>query len=178
MEGELLRALYAIVQQEAKLRSRPKHVSYSDALIVLVFFWAVLHDRPICWACQRINWPMEWAWLCLPSAATLSRRLKTFSCCALIEALYHRLRSREESFCCCRRIDSKPLVVGGFSKDRDARRGYATGGLARGYKISAAWGRGALPDGLTVAALNVADPRCAIRLIDHLAELHACGYLL
>lgn len=178
MEGELFRALYAIVLQEAKLRSRPKCVSFSDAMIVLVFFWAVLHDRPICWACRRINWPKEWGWLGLPSAATMSRRLKTFSCLMLIAALYDRLRVREALFCCCRRIDSKPLVVGGFSKDRDARRGYAIAGLARGYKFSVAWGCAVVPDTLVVAALNVSEQQCAIKLIDHLAEQNAAGYLL
>lgn len=178
MEGELFRALYVILQREAKLVFRPKGVSFSDAVIVLVFFWAVLHDRPICWACQRINWPEEWAWLLLPSAATMSRRLKTFSCCQLIAGLYHRLRAQDQSLCCCRRIDSKPLVVGGFSKDRDARRGYATGGFARGYKISAAWGKAPVPDTLILAPLNTSDPHCAIKLIDHLAEQDATGYLL
>jgi len=178
MEGELFCALYDIVQQEAKLRSRAKGVCFSDVVIVLIFFWAVLHDRPICWACRRINWTREWAWLSLPSTATMSRRLKTLSCLMLIAALYHRLQAREESLCCCRRIDSKPLVVGGFSKDRDARRGYATGGLARGYKLSVAWGHRVVPDTLIVAALNVSDQQCAIKLIDHLAEQNATGYLL
>jgi len=178
MEGELFRALYAIVFEEAKLCSRAKGVSYCDAVVVLVFFWAVLHDRPVCWACRRINWPDEWAWLLLPSAPTMSRRLKTFSCCGLIAGVYHRLRTREQSLCCCRRIDSKPLVVGGFSKDRDARRGYATGGIARGYKMSAAWGRAVVPDSLILVPLNVADQRCALTLIDHLAQQNAGGYLL
>lgn len=178
MEGELFRALYDIVQEEAKLVSRPKGVSFSDAVIVLVFFWAVLHDRPICWACQPHNWPREWVWLSLPSAATMSRRLKTFSCCQLIAGLYHRLLAKDQSLCCCRRIDSKPLVVGGFSKDRDARRGYATGGLARGYKMSAAWGKSPLPDALILAPLNLSDQQCAIKLIDLLARQEAAGYLL
>jgi len=178
MEGELFRALYVMVQQEAKLVSRSKGVCFSDAVVVLVFFWAVLHDRPICWACQDSNWPKEWGWLSLPSDATMRRRLKTLSCCRLIAGLYHRLLSRDQSLCCCRRIDSKPLVVGGFSKDRDARRGYATGGLARGYKMSVAWGRAPVPDTLVLAPLNQSDPQCAVKLIDLLAEQEAAGYLL
>jgi hypothetical protein len=184
MEGELFDALYDIVQQEAKLRSRRKRVRYSDALIVLVYFWAVLHDRPVCWACDRINWTGEMAWMSLPSASTMSRRLKTFSCWMLIIALYHRLQNslapEGADLCLCRRIDSKPLVVGGFSKDRDAKRGYATDGLARGYKLAAAWEKSILPDALVVAPLNVSDQQSGMELIDRLGEngQAATGYLL
>lgn len=33
--------------------------------------------------------------------------------------------------------DGKPLIVSGYSKDRDATRGYVPGGFARGYKLHA-----------------------------------------
>jgi hypothetical protein len=181
MEGELFQALYAIAQQEAKRHSRPKRVQHGDVAILLVFFWAVLHDRPICWACQECHWPEPMRGMSLPSEATMSRRLRTFSCWMLLADLYQRLRTLNVSDCClCRRIDTKPLVVGGFSKDRDARRGYATGGMARGYKMAAAWGRGLVPDALLLASLNVSDQRCAIGLIDRLTENNgdATGYLL
>jgi hypothetical protein len=181
MEGELFGLLYVIVQEEAKLQSRPKSVQYSDAMIILVFFWAVLHDRPIRWTCDLKNWSEQWQWLCLPSESTVSRRLRTLSCCLLLERIYHRLHAATTSdLCVCRRIDTKPLVVGGFSKDRDARRGYATGGIARGYKIAGAWGKAVVPDTLTLASLNSSDQQCAITLIDRLVEHRsgATGYLL
>jgi hypothetical protein len=183
MEGELFAALYAMVREEAKLRSRRKRVRYSDALIVLVYFWAVLHDRPIRWACAGLNWPGEMAWLCLPSAPTMSRRLATFSCWMLIIALCDRLRAlavKGPGVCLCRRIDTKPLVVGGFSKDRDAARGYATGGLARGYKLAAAWGGSVVPDAWVVASLKVSDQQSAMAVIDRLVQSDgaAAGYLL
>jgi Transposase DDE domain len=181
MEGELFELLYALVQQEAKLHSRPKRVCYSDALILLVYFWSVLHDRPVCWACQWRHWPEDTPFLSLPSAATMSRRLKTLSCCLFLAGLYHRLRTcSRPGLCLCRRLDTKPLVVSGFSKDRDARRGYATGGLARGYKMAAIWGHGLVPDALGLASLNVSDQQCAMNLIDSLAANGPCaaGYLL
>jgi hypothetical protein len=178
MEGELFKALYDIVSQEAKLRFRQKRVQFSDAVILLVFFWAVLHDRPICWACDAKNWPEELPWFCLPSAPTMSRRMRTLSCVLLLSAVYQRVAAvRQPTLCVCRRIDTKPLVVSGFSKDRDAKRGYATGGLARGYKLAAALGRGILPDAILLASLKVSDQECAIGLIDRLPD-DAGGYVL
>ena len=169
MEGELFAALYRAVQDEAKRCSRPKRVQFSDAFIVLVFFWAVLHDRPTCWACDRRHWPNNLARDSLPSPATMTRRLRTYSCNALIERLYHRVRVLGPvALGLCRVIDTKPLVVNGFSKDRDAKRGYATGGLARGYKLAAAWGNGLVPDAVMIFPLNVSDQSSGIHLIDHL----------
>ena len=181
MEGELFRLLYDMVRLEAKGQARKRRVQFSDALIILVLLWAALHDRPICWACDAENWPKQWQWLSLPSAPTMSRRLKTCSCCLLTQRIYDRLRAAIcGSLCVCRRIDTKPLVVSGYSKDRDARRGYATSGLARGYKMAAAWGKAVVPDALTLAPLNVADAACAITLIDRLVQNDsgATGYLL
>jgi|SRR5581483_7339697 len=181
MEGELFRTLYAIVQKEAKLQPRRRSVQYSDALIILVFFWAVLHDRPMRWSCNLKNWSDEWQWLSVPSEATVSRRLRNLSCCLLLQRIYDRLHAATASeLCVCRRIDTKPLVVGGFSKDRDAKRGYATGGMARGYKLAGAWSKAVVPDTLTLASLKVSDQQCAIPLIDRLVEngSGATGYLL
>lgn len=181
MEGELFEALYAIIRQEAKHQSRPKYKQFTDAVILLVFFWAALHDRPIRWACQARHWPQSRQWMSLPSEATMSRRLKTLSCCTLLAQLYYRVAAVKTSgLCLCRWIDTKPLVVSGFSKDRDAQRGYATGGLARGYKMAAAWGRGLVPQTLLLASLKVSDQQCGIELIDRLtqSDSEATGYLL
>jgi hypothetical protein len=52
MEGELFAALYRVVEDEARRVPRPKHVRYSDALVLLVVLWAALHDRPVSWACR------------------------------------------------------------------------------------------------------------------------------
>ncbi len=181
MEGELFRRLYLLVQEEAKLRGRPKRVHFTDARIVLVYFWATLHDRPVAWACEARNWPHERNGFGLPSAATMSRRLRTLCCWTLITGVYDRLRSiTPRGLALCRRIDTKPLVVGGFSKDPDAQRGYATGGLARGYKLAVAWGHSVVPDAVTVGPLNASDPSCAVNLIDQMTrrDPQASGYLL
>jgi hypothetical protein len=44
-------------------------------------------------------------------------------------------------------IDSKPLPVGAYSKDRNARRGWiARGKWARGYKLHLIWSDAAEPE--------------------------------
>src|SRR5204863_4111346 len=84
------------------------------------------------------------------------------------------------AFCLCRRIDSKPLPVGGFSKDRDARRGHATGGKYKGYKLFCCWGTGPVPEAVVLGPMNTSDQAGAMGLIDRVDRLHegaAAGYV-
>lgn len=37
---------------------RSGRCTFSDVVIVLVWYWAVIHDRPVSWAAKRANWPM------------------------------------------------------------------------------------------------------------------------
>ena len=75
MECELWGPLYALVWETAKDLRRSR-VQFSDALVVLVFLWAVLHDRPCGWACNPDHWKCtRLRPVCLPSQSTLSRRL-------------------------------------------------------------------------------------------------------
>jgi len=176
MEDELWRQLYPVVQEEAKRKIRRGRCQYSDALIVLVFFWAVLHDRPVRWACRNRHWPPEWRWRQLPSQPTMSGRLKTRSVAQLITAVDQRLQQIPQTPPpslppLCRCIDSKPLVVGGFSKDRDAKRGDATGAMTRGYKIFTIWGTAVVPDAVIRGPLNQADPDGAARRVGSLGGL-------
>ena len=75
MERELFRALYLIVFEMGRAR-RSAHVVHRDWKIVVVYLWSVLHDRPVCWACDRHHWPKQAHSLDLPSASTMSRRLR------------------------------------------------------------------------------------------------------
>ena len=72
-------------------------------------------------------------------------------------------------------IDAKPLPVGGFSKDPDARWGYAVRGLLKGYKLFAIWAQGLLPLCWRVGAMNVSEQRMAEQMIP---QLRGRGYLL
>ena len=68
--------------------TRPRNAVYADSQIAAVYLWAVLHDRPVSWACQRRHWPMQ-AWRrALPDQSTMSRRLRH----PAINDLLHRIR--------------------------------------------------------------------------------------
>jgi hypothetical protein len=58
MEDELWDALYPVVIEEDRRRPRRRRVQFNDAVILLVAMWAVLHDRPIGWACAARSWPV------------------------------------------------------------------------------------------------------------------------
>jgi Transposase DDE domain len=113
-----------------------KGKQFSNATIVITYLWAVLWDRPTSWACQKSNWPENTDWERLPSGSTMSRRLRTVGVLTLIEQLQSTLSELFPSGL-CKLVDSKPLPVSTYSKDRDARIGHGAGLPAKGYKIHA-----------------------------------------
>jgi hypothetical protein len=171
MEGELWKEVYGLTMQLGKYR--PRKAQFTDGEIAAVFLWAVLHDRPMCWACQARNWPLHLRRFRRPSGSALSRRLRTASVQALLRALE---KAREPRVCALSRwIDGKSLPIGGNSQDAQARYGRAAGCMARGYKLHAvadsirgfvAW---------TVTPLNVNEKLVARELV---AQLRPGGHLL
>lgn len=177
MEDQLWSALYPLIQLEGNRRTRRKRVQFTDAAILAVACWAILHDRPMSWGCCRCNWPAKFT-SDLPSAATMSRRLRSLSLWLLLEQVFCRLLALDAATqgCLCRRVDSKPLPVGGFSKDRDARRGYASCGMCKGYKIFGCWSKNALvPEAVILGPMNQSDPAGTMQLIDRIQRVHAGG---
>jgi len=173
MEGELWKGLYRIVTEVGK-NYRSPWVQFGNSLIVLVFLWAVLHDRPVSWACRKENWPAGQRPLALPSPATMSRRLRRLRVLTLLVAVENALRAQLPQRW-VKSLDAKPLVVGGFSKDRDAARGWATSGKARGYKLFAVCDGQQALDAWTLGPMNQSEATTAVDLI---ARVPAGGYLL
>jgi hypothetical protein len=174
MERELWMALYKLAR-ECDPSPYWEIVRFFDHQIVGVYLWAVLHDRPVSWACDPINWPKGLWKGKLPSQPTMSRRLRTTE-------LHHLLHVMEGKFAILNRggfvylVDGKPLTVGTHSKDRDAAWGRAGWGFANGYKLHAIYGCGPLPLAWEVAPLNVSEVEVATRLIPRLKA--GGGYLL
>jgi len=179
MEGELWPILYTWVVVEATLRPRRKRVRYSDGVILVVVLWAVLHDRPLSWACRVENWGGEDAlpWESLPSPATLSRRTRQPSFWLLLAALFDAIRAADGPPPLVRVVDAKPEPVGGFSKDRDAKWGWATDAKAKGYKLFAAWNAAwRVPDAWVMGPMNRAEPEAAAASLA--PQLSGGGYVL
>jgi Transposase DDE domain len=144
---------------------------FSAAVIVGVYLWSVLHDRPVCWACDARNWPEEMKLGRLPSQGTMSRRLRTAAVqdlLLLMEAALREVSRDPETEAAPLVADGKPLVVGGYSKDSDAKFGRAAGGFARGYKFEAFWGNAAMPEVWGVWSMNVNEKVMAKELVAHL----------
>jgi hypothetical protein len=174
MERELWLALYKLAS-ECDPRRVWDLVRFWDREIVGVFLWAVVHDRPVSWACDPLNWPKGLWKGKLPSQPTMSRRLRTTEVQGLLNMMEGRLASLQRGGFVLL-IDGKPLVVGTHSKDQDASWGRAGRGYAKGYKLHAIYGTGALPILWEVAPLNVSEPEVAARLISLLEG--GGGYLL
>jgi len=153
MEAKLYRALYKLVRSTPHTPRRPRE-QYADWWVVLIYLWSVLHDRRASWACDPESWRGIELDGPLISQSQLSRRLRTVGVLQLIERLLSAASDLLEQHRAevpapqpapqavrpplVKQIDSKPLTVGAYSKDRDARRGrLADGQFAKGYRLHA-----------------------------------------
>ncbi len=173
MEDELWKRVYKVVKQEGKKNSF-KALRYSDSTIVLTYLWAVLHDRPVCWACRKEHWPKDQAWRERPQPATMSRRLRSNS----VQQLLNRAeRVLQEPFPARigHWIDGKALVVSGISRDPDVGYGRGAGCKAKGYKLHLICTSAGAIKAWDVRAINVNEKRVAWDLVERVG---AEGYLV
>jgi hypothetical protein len=174
MERELWPVLFAYVRLTAR-EVQQKYVQIQPWVIVATMLWAALHDRPVSWACNLLNWsttrlrPLQ-----IPSEATMSRRTDNIGTGLFWRQLEQHLRQIDDPALIAF-LDGKPLPVGGASKDPDAHAGRAVGGMAKGYKLHAVWCNDAVPETWEVTPMNVSEKTVARRLIP---QLHGGGYLL
>jgi hypothetical protein len=133
MEHQLWKMIVTIITTYCK-RVKPAAFCFSDADIVKVWYWAVIHDRPVSWACRHVNWPPHLRKRPLPSDTTMSRRLRSASVLALQKQVeQHVIAPKQAELLWI--IDGKSLPIGGCSRDRQAGYGRAAGCKARGYKV-------------------------------------------
>jgi hypothetical protein len=135
MELQLWLKIVALFDTPCK-RRRSMHFRFSDSDILKVWFWSVIHDRPISWAVQRENWPVHLRRHSLPSNTTMSRRLRSRSVTRMLDKLQQLVVAPQDDSLYWM-VDGKPLTIGGCSKDRQAGYGRAAGCMAKGYKLHA-----------------------------------------
>lgn len=148
----------------AAVGHRQRQRKFSDVTVVLVLLWAVLHDRPVLWATSPRHWPFYLKIKALPSPATMSRRLRSPSVVTLLERLRAWLLTPPGQGVPLI-IDAKPLPVGGYTTDRDARRGRACGCFAWGYKLYLVIDEQGVIHAWKVESMNVAEQAVAEELI-------------
>jgi len=107
MEAELWKQVYKLVTEMAKGKTI-KRATYTDADIIQVFLWAVLHDRPVYWACKKSSCHIYYRRRKLPNASTMTRRLRTEQLQDLLKVIENHLIGKLPRHI-CRRIDGKPL---------------------------------------------------------------------
>ncbi len=172
MESELLLSIYHRLFPSTSSNIRG-HFRYSDAIVSLIYLFGVLYDRSTCWAHNKKNWPLWARRLQFPSYSQLMRRLKKPQVMQMIQQMnqeFHGpMEAGNDKIC-----DGKPLTVGGFSKDPDARRGKVPAGWAKGYKLHAIIdeNNGKI-DAFTVTPLDVGEPTTACRLVRKMNLDHA-----
>jgi hypothetical protein len=170
MERELWMIVYTKLKTVAR-RFDQKYVQHQPWRIAAVLLWAALHDRPVCWACQKRNWtttrrkPGR-----LPSAATVSRRAQRISFGLFLNALAAELKGAGPPAWTLV-IDGKELPVGRCSKDRDAQ----SGPHGKGYKLHALWGTRCLPEAWEVTSARPYEGAVAQRLM---SQVQGKGFLL
>jgi hypothetical protein len=162
MEHQLWKTIVAIL---ATLDKRPNsECDFSDEDIVKVYYWSVIHDRSVNWACCRKHWPIHLRKRPLPSQSTMSRRLRWPSVVALLNAVERRVLAPKEPGLFWM-IDGKPLPISGCSTDRQAGYGRAAACKAKGYKIHAIVGSDGSIASWRVAPMNKDERVMAERML-------------
>jgi hypothetical protein len=164
MERRLWEELVRWLRQLGKSRFNPRQ-QFSDDEIIAVYYWAVIHDRPVSWACQRINWEPAIRQRALPSNTTMSRRLRSLAVRQRVLELERRLLRSSNSSGLVWFIDGKPLVIGGCSKDRQAGFGRAASSKAKGYKLHAIVGADHSIPEWRIAPMNVDERKMGRRML-------------
>jgi hypothetical protein len=98
MEHQLSKAIVAVLANLAKPRT-PTRFDFSDPDLVTVYCGSVLCARPPSWACRKEHWPLHLRKRSLPSPATRSRRLRSPSVIALLDALERRVTAPSSRAC-------------------------------------------------------------------------------
>jgi IS5 family transposase len=173
MEHQLWKSIVALLDELDNPRTASVF-DFSHEWIIQVWYWAVIHDRPVSWACQRRHWPLPLRQRRLPSDATMSRRLRSWPVLALLKQMETRVTAPAKPGLYWM-IDGKPLVIGGCSKDKQAAFGRAAGSIAKGYKVHALVGADGSIAAWRLAPLNKDERVMAKRL---LRESDIQGYVV
>ncbi len=152
------------------VEGRPVRCRYSDRDILRVSLWAILHDRPMSWACRAEHWPEKLRPGRLPDDSTISRRWQRQALQDKAYALHRASVHRGSGAGRFALIDGRALLVGGCSKDPDARPGRAAGGMGKGYKMHALVSLKHTVLAYDIRPMNEAEQTVALELVSQTPE--------
>jgi len=183
MELELWAETSAAISAVAVGWSRHPGDQHSTALVVRVYHWACLHDRPVSWACRAVNWTGRTRPQALPDQSTISRRTRRADFWQFLQRVGERMAGKPPAApaapALVKVVDGKPLELPNHTTDRDATWGRCVSRTGVGYKLHAVFSPGnPMPDAFAVTTLNVCEKRMAARMVKRIAGLGGCGYLL
>lgn len=136
------RDIWIVLMEASRIAARRMEVPrrkpvYPDLLVLRMWLWAALHDRPMCWACSRSSYNSIFRPRRLLSVSRFSRRLRTGRF-ARLRVHLHRVLTDHGHESALSYLDGKALAVGECTTDPDARNGVVTTGrFRRGYKMHA-----------------------------------------
>lgn len=160
----------AICEVVRKFPRPGRKCRYSDTQILAMYFWAVKHNQSLSWACHRLHYGMLLRPRKLPSISQFTRRVADAHTQSLLQEVHNRLADRQQP-CDGGILDGKSLPVSPVSKDPDARKGYAGGGFAKGYKLHAFVNRNRRIVVWSVMPLNYGEQPVALELLPYLPPL-------
>ena len=176
MERELWTMLSRAIDDVSRHFHDTAYHQHTTGRIVRVYLWAVLHDRPVRWACHPQHWHPASRPTHLPNQSTMSRRTRTERFDRFLHKLGRRLAGRfQPVLWLLKLIDGKPLPVPAHSTDPEATWGRGVGGLQKGYKLHAVYDGTPMPVAWEVQPLGVSETGVAQRLIP---QLPGTGYLV
>ena len=174
MELELWSEMSAAISALAMNWPRHPRDQYSTALIVRVYHWACLHDRPISWACHPKNWTTATRPRALPNQSTMSRRTRRDDFEQFLQRVGQRMNGKSQP-AIVKVVDGKPLELPNHTTDRDATWSRGVNRTSVGYKIHAIFSGNPMPDAFAVTTLNVCEKQMAARMMKRIGGF---GYLL
>lgn len=143
---------------------------YCDVLVLSMYIWSVSQDRPLSWACQRSNYGHCFRPRRLPSVSQFCRRVKAERFQLFLQAI-HRALTADSRLTNLNFLDGKPLAVGNYSRDPDAKNGYGAGCMQRGYKLHALVTGDRKVASWSVLPLNVHEMPVARVMLDEVPQL-------
>ena len=157
----------AIVRVNRRIRRTGRRPKYSDVLIVRMYFWSVWHDRPLCWACERLHYNSLFRPRALPSVSQFCRRVRTARVGVMIQAVNGELNGSDEPVKVMF-MDGKALPVSESTRDPDAKSGRGNGRFSRGYKLHTLGTENGSIRAFSVRPLNEHEvPVAASELVEH-----------